>query len=95
MEKEMLELKAKAKELFVRFNEGKYSLNEFKHRLICLSYDIAALEIWDAVSVEEYFIPEYIERQCELYAEGSRYLLSVNSSGSLLQQFYMALEVEE
>lgn len=86
-------MKKQVFDLFRKHEKGEICLKEFKHRLIVLAYDWEDKGIIE--QVEQILIPEYIEPQFEAYQNGDKYLLSTTSSGSLLQQFYMAIEYSE
>lgn len=88
-------MRKEVRQLFEQHEKGEISLDVFKHKLIALAYEWADKGIWEKESVENVFIPDYIEPQFEAYRNGQTYLLSTTSSGSLLQQFYMAIEYSE
>lgn len=76
----------KAKDLFYSFEEKTISIDTFEQELIKLANINPDFEFYNI----SFFINEYIIAQFNSYKENpvkNAYLLSVHSSGSLLNQF--------
>lgn len=91
-EKTIQQISEEAKHHFQQFNQGFYALNEFKAHLTLLAYDLGRTPNSGFYPGQdtEWFIQEYIDAQFELYKSDPKkyaYLLSLQSSGSLLTQF--------
>jgi len=84
------QLHGNARELFSQFQQEKITVAEFKLQLIklCINYYEQSGD-WDAAQtnflIEEYILPQFASYEQD--RENNAYLLSLNSSGSLLNQF--------